>query len=108
MNYGDRISILRGKQGLTQGKLAKHTGITRAALSHYENNRRQPDYDTLKIIADYFNVTLDYLMWGVNHHREVLSSVNASKGQLHSLEEGGLHVYHVVHYQRQVFPSRLL
>lgn len=65
MNYGDRISLLREKHQLTQGELAKITCITRAALSHYENNRRQPDYETLKVIADYFHVTLDYLMWGI-------------------------------------------
>ncbi|WP_274364323.1 helix-turn-helix domain-containing protein [Paenibacillus thermotolerans] len=59
---GERISALREKLKLTQGELAKQLDITRASLSHYENNRRVPDYDTLRKFADFFNVSVDYLV----------------------------------------------
>ncbi|AEI45265.1 MULTISPECIES: helix-turn-helix domain-containing protein [Paenibacillus] len=62
MKYGNKISLLREERQLTQEELAVCIGISRSALSHYENNRRHPDYETLKNIADFFDVSLDYLM----------------------------------------------
>lgn len=62
MAYGERISELRTKMKLTQEELAKRIGITRAALSHYEKNRREPDYETLQKLADFFDVNVDYLL----------------------------------------------
>ncbi|MBO9605745.1 MAG: helix-turn-helix transcriptional regulator [Paenibacillaceae bacterium] len=62
MKHGNRIAHLRDERRLTQEELAVRVGITRAALSHYENNRREPDYATIQKIADYFKVTVDYLL----------------------------------------------
>lgn len=62
MSLGGRIAGLRENTRLTQEELADKIGITRAALSHYEKDRREPDYETLKKIADFFNVTTDYLL----------------------------------------------
>ena len=65
MNYGKRVAQLRNERHLTQEELAQQLGINRSALSHYENNRREPDYETLQRIADYFRVTIDFLMSGI-------------------------------------------
>ncbi|MGO4496474.1 helix-turn-helix domain-containing protein [Paenibacillus sp. 2RAB27] len=60
--YGDKIAELRQARSLTQYQFAPKVGIKRAALSHYENNRREPDYKTLIRIADFFKVTVDYII----------------------------------------------
>ena len=73
MNCGERIAGLREKLGLTQGELAAKLGITRASLSHYETNRRQPDYETLAALADFFDVSVDYLMKRTDHAERDLS-----------------------------------
>lgn len=70
MKLGKRISQLRGERQLTQGELASIIGVTRAALSHYENDRRQPTYDTLKKIAKYFAVSVDYVMEGADNNHQ--------------------------------------
>lgn len=62
MKYGDRIAYLREQNNLTQQQLADKIGITRASLSHYEKNRREPDYKTLEKLADFFEVSIDYLL----------------------------------------------
>lgn len=62
MKIGNRISELRSEKRLTQEELAHKLEITRAALSHYENNRREPDHDTTQKFADFFGVTVDYLL----------------------------------------------
>lgn len=59
---GERMAALRVKLGLTQEELSGKLGISRAALSHYETNRREPDYVTLCSIADYYQVSLDYIL----------------------------------------------
>jgi transcriptional regulator with XRE-family HTH domain len=64
---GDRIALLREKFGLTQEELALKIGISRAALSHYEKNRREPDIDILSRMAKFFGVSTDYLI-GANKH----------------------------------------
>ncbi|HEY2495063.1 MAG TPA: helix-turn-helix transcriptional regulator [Paenibacillus sp.] len=62
MKYGNRIADLREQKGWTQEELATTIGISRAALSHYEKNRRKPDFETLTQLADLFQVSIDYLI----------------------------------------------
>lgn len=62
MKYGDRIALLREKHALTQEDLANKLGISRASLSHYETSRREPDYETINKIANFFKVSVDYLL----------------------------------------------
>ncbi|MDQ0176044.1 helix-turn-helix domain-containing protein [Bacillus chungangensis] len=57
---GNRLKALRGKR--TQEEIANSIGVSRARYSHYENNRREPDNETLQKIADFFNVSTDYLL----------------------------------------------
>lgn len=70
--YGDRIALLREKNALTQEELANKLGISRAALSHYETSRREPDYDTINKIATYFHVSIDYLLGRTNQPDRIL------------------------------------
>lgn len=66
MNHGNRIAELRDQRGWTQEELAQSIGITRAALSHYEKNRRKPDFEILTKLADKFGVSIDYLIGRTN------------------------------------------
>lgn len=61
MTLGQRLRMLRDERNLSREELAKNLGITYWALSKYENDDRVPDKDTLLLIADFFNVTLDFL-----------------------------------------------
>ncbi|MEC1583274.1 helix-turn-helix domain-containing protein [Bacillus subtilis] len=58
----DRLVKLRKSKKLTQQGLAERLQITRSSLSQYELGNRQPDYETLKRIADFFEVSTDYLL----------------------------------------------
>ncbi|WLR50072.1 helix-turn-helix transcriptional regulator [Bacillus tianshenii] len=59
---GDILKRLRQSKGLTQTELAKKLDLTRGTYAHYEINKRQPDYETLHKIADFYNVSTDYLL----------------------------------------------
>lgn len=53
---------LRQAKGLSQVEIAKRLGLSRSAISMWELGTREPDFDTLELIADYFNVDIDYLL----------------------------------------------
>ena len=62
---GDFQSIFRNlriERGFTQAELAKKLNISRSTIGMYETGSREPDYETLEKIADFFNVDIDYLM----------------------------------------------
>ncbi|WP_129408047.1 LexA family protein [Marinitoga lauensis] len=58
----DRLKRLRQELGLTQEELAKKLNITRKSISAYETGRATPSPEMLKVIAEFFNVTTDYLL----------------------------------------------
>lgn len=60
--FSERIIRLRKETNMTQSELAKKLGIPRTTYSNYENGNRQPDYETLQKIANYFGVSSDYLI----------------------------------------------
>lgn len=59
---GKRLAILRKSKNLTQQQIADELKISRATYGHYEIGRREPDFDTLQKLANYFGVTIDYLL----------------------------------------------
>lgn len=62
MEVHDRIRKLRERNNITREAFAQKIGVTYAAMSKYETGKRQPDYETLQKIADYFEVSADYLL----------------------------------------------
>lgn len=60
--FNRRINNLRGKSGLTQKELSARLGMARTTYSGYENGAREPDHQTLQKFADYYDVTIDYLL----------------------------------------------
>lgn len=57
-----RLISLRKNKKKTQQEIADYLGITRPAYTAYERGTRQPDYETLNKIANYYDVTSDYLL----------------------------------------------
>lgn len=57
-----QLKNLRKKAGITQMQLSEYMGVTQATLSGWENEKFEIDTASLKKIADYFNVSVDYLL----------------------------------------------
>ena len=58
----NRLKHLRKSRGYTQISLQMHTGIEQALLSKYENGERIPPTETLLKLADFYRVSIDYLL----------------------------------------------
>lgn len=57
-----RLKELRKKRGISQLKLAMDLSMNQNSISRYETGEREADYATLIKFADYFNVSIDYLL----------------------------------------------
>lgn len=60
-SFSDALVRLRKQDKLTQVEAARKMGITRSALSMYETGQREPDFETLELIADFYNVDMNTL-----------------------------------------------
>lgn len=58
------LKKIRKEKGFSQLKVALDLNMSREALSYYENGKRNPDIQTLKLFSKYFNVSIDYLING--------------------------------------------
>ena len=62
MNFSKILTILRESNDLSRKELAERLNLSYSILSKYENNERFPSHDILIKIADYFDVSIDYLL----------------------------------------------
>lgn len=94
MGFGERLLELLQERSMSQKKFAAELHMAPTTLNGYVREQRQPDYQTLIWIAEYFQVTTDYLL-GVTerrHHMEHALSVK---------EEGFLGMYRNIRPDRQ-------
>lgn len=62
--FGERFKNERKKKMLTQDELAQKFLLQKSSISRYENNKQMPETDLLKKFADFFDVSVDYLLSG--------------------------------------------
>lgn len=62
VKFAERLKEARKSCGLKQSDVAEHLGILVRSYQYYEGGKRRPDYETLVTLADYFDVTTDYLL----------------------------------------------
>lgn len=76
--YLPHLKELRIEKNLAQKDVADILGITVSAYSFYENGKREPNITSLKKLASFYNVTLDYLIGLDEDSRKVLTPIEYS------------------------------
>lgn len=61
-NFADTLKFLRKQHDMTQTELACELKVSRSTVGMYENGERKPDFDTLRKIAEFFNVDMNFLL----------------------------------------------
>lgn len=61
-SFAKKLISARKKTGLSQYEVAEETGIARSTIASYETARTQPDIENLGILADFYNVSTDWLI----------------------------------------------
>nr|DAQ50574.1 MAG TPA: Repressor protein CI [Caudoviricetes sp.] len=63
--FSEQLKMLRNKKRLSQAKLADELGVSASTVAMWESGEREPkNYETLELIADYFNVNMEVLLTG--------------------------------------------
>ena len=77
MNVADRIQNLRKTKGISQEELADKIGVSRQTVSQWESEQSAPDMDKIILLSDYFEVTTDYLLKGIEAKENVVDQSDA-------------------------------
>lgn len=64
--FGKKIKALRTSKKISQREFGKIFGVAESTIGMYERDERRPDFELLNKIADYFNVSTDYLLGRTN------------------------------------------
>ena len=62
IKFGERLKELRLEKGIGQIELATQIGVSKGIISLWEQGKREPTLSSLVAIADYFSITIDYLI----------------------------------------------
>lgn len=90
MKTQNRIRALREDQNLRQIDVSQATGIDQKTLSNYETGRTRPDSEALILLADFFHVSIDYLVGrtvaSITTDKEIVSAIEGVQRQLESIK----------------------
>lgn len=70
MTFGERLYSLRTNKNISQEELAELLDVSRQSISKWENDKAYPEMTRLLFMSDLFDVSLDYLMRGVEEKKE--------------------------------------
>ena len=81
MDFSERLYTLRKQKKLSQKELAQKLGVAQASINYWEKAQRTPSVDMVALIANFFNVSIDYLM-GLDDKEESLCSLTTFQDEL--------------------------
>ena len=78
MTFGERLYELRKNKNISQEELAELLDVSRQSISKWENDKAYPEMTRLLFMSDYFDVSLDYLMRGIEETEEAQDTQEAN------------------------------
>jgi transcriptional regulator with XRE-family HTH domain len=87
LQFGDRLKKLRSEKDFSQTDLANHFNMGKSTISNYENNNRLPDINTICRFAEFFDVTLDYIMGKTDNRKHNAITINPPKHMENVLQQ---------------------
>ncbi len=87
--FSRRLKILVDESGKKQKEIAFDLNISKGVFSNYINSKREPDFNTLRIICNYFNVSSDYLL-GISYSKNREEETNLKNKLVDILKQGNI------------------
>lgn len=105
VDIGNKIKALRVSQKITQNEFATRLGVTKSAISSYENGSRLPSYDILIKISRIFKVSTDYLLGCVDEKAQTVSVSGLTENQIAAVKSY-IHTFRAYNLiQKQIPPE---
>ncbi|MBC5627558.1 helix-turn-helix transcriptional regulator [Clostridium sp. NSJ-6] len=92
ITFGERLKELRNSKKLTQKQLADIFYLNKSSISRYENNSQMPENEILQKLADFFEVSIDYLLCRTDEQMPPISNNSLSKKEKLDIEKEALHM----------------
>lgn len=99
--FGDKLKELRKEQNLTQEEIGELCEVGKTTISNWENNITQPPFEIVKRLAQYFGVTIDYLL---NFTQEDADNMEKLK---QALKQAGMWNYSMNDMSREDFEKAM-
>ena len=93
---GARLKGLREDKGMSQYELADAIGISRESIARYETGKRGITVEVLDIYSDYFNVSVEYIMYGTDEKRTINRELQQLMIMLGNVPEGQQELVYVM------------
>lgn len=97
--FSERLKSLRHEKSFSQQDLANQLGLSKSSINMYERGEREPNLETLEMIADYFNVDMEYLL-GKSEHRSKFAWLST----VSSGDATGIEASNIFHVDTECFP----
>lgn len=102
--FHERLKELRNEKGWTQTELATFISVSKSSVNMYERGEREPNFEKLEAIADYFNVDMDYLMGKSQYKSKYHWSSSQKSKNTRKFTSEEIANYGIVEYQSQKIP----
>ena len=99
--FGDRLKELRKEHNLTQEDIGNLCDVAKNTVSNWENNVNQPSFEITKKLAEYFGVTIDYLL---NFTQDDVDNMERLK---QALKQAGMWDYSIDDMSREDFEKAM-
>lgn len=106
-DFKTRLKRLRKQRELTQQQVGDYIGVSKVAVSGYENGIRNPEIETLKKLADLFDISIDYLVGNTDIPNKACDEANSNFAHLIS-DKGLLEGKHILFIDDEVVSEALL
>ncbi len=93
--FSNILRVLRTERGINQSVIADALGVSMQSYSAYENGR-EPNYDILIKIADYFDVTTDYLLGNSPYRNDEEKTIELESGSERAIDKFSIEIYRLV------------
>lgn len=84
--FGQNLAKLRKEKKLSQYKLAELMNFSRGQIANYEQGSREPDFETLERFADFFDVSIDYLLGRVDNPQTYMDKLQEENSHFDTID----------------------
>lgn len=108
--FAEKVKELRKAKGLTQIQFAEQFNVANGTVGMWETGKREPDFETTQRIADFFGVSVDFLLGREGQKKEPVQEDEPINPEIHMIARAGRKMspeqrQNLLKYAKYMFPE---